>query len=174
MDTRRELWILAGTMPRNPIVWQLDSTRATRTAMHDFMRQAGFTDYDSLYQWSVSNAPAFWERLVEFCDIRFDRPADEILANPDDIVSAGWFRGAQLNYAEHLLRHDGDQAALVFFGENGARRELSRDVLRREVAGVAAGLRSAGVERGDRVGGYLPNCPEAVIAMLATSSLGAI
>ncbi len=174
MDTRRELWILAGTMPRNPIVWQLDSTRATRTAMHDFMRQAGFTDYDSLYQWSVSNAPAFWERLVEFCDIRFDRPADEILANPDDIVSAGWFRGAQLNYAEHLLRHDGDQAALVFFGENGARRELSRDALRREVAGVAAGLRSAGVERGDRVGGYLPNCPEAVIAMLATSSLGAI
>ncbi len=174
MDTRRELWILADTMPRNPIVWQPDSARATRTAMHDFMRQAGFSDYDDLHDWSVSNLPDFWEHLVRYCDVRFDRPAEDIVADPGNIMSAGWFRGAQLNYAAHLLRHDGDQAALVFVGENGARRELSRDALRREVAAVAAGLRAAGVERGDRVGGYLPNCPEAIVAMLATSSLGAI
>ena len=161
-------------MPRNTIVWQLDSARATRTAMYDFMRQAGFDDYHALYDWSVSNAPVFWERLVEYCDVRFDRPADVILANPGNIMSAGWFRGAQLNYAAHLLRHEGNQAALIFVGENGARRELSRDALRREVAAVSAGLRRAGVGHGDTVGAYLPNCIEAVIAMLATSSLGAI
>ncbi|MDJ0749785.1 MAG: acetoacetate--CoA ligase [Woeseiaceae bacterium] len=161
-------------MPRNPIVWQLDSARAKRTAMHDFMQQAGFSDYQALYHWSVSNPPAFWERLVDYCDVRFDRPADETLANPDDIMSAGWFRGAQLNFAAHLLRHVGEQAAIIYVGENGARRELSRDALQREVAAVAAGLRAAGVQHGDTVGGYLPNCPEAVVGMLATSSLGAI
>ena len=174
MDTRRELWILAGTMPRNPIVWQPDSTRAERTAMHEFMRQAGCPDYDALYDWSISNPPVFWNLLVEYCDVRFDRPPDTILADPGNIMSAGWFRGAELNYAAHLLRHGGEQPAIIFCGENGARREVSRDALRREVAAVAAGLRALGVGRGDRVGAYLPNCPEAVIAMLATSSLGAI
>ena len=89
-------------------------------------------------------------------------------------MDAGWFSGSRLNYAAHLLRHEGDEPALVFFGENGARRELSRDQLREEVAAIAAGLREAGVDPGDRVGGYLPNCPEAVIAMLATTSIGAI
>ncbi|MDJ0792611.1 MAG: acetoacetate--CoA ligase [Woeseiaceae bacterium] len=161
-------------MPRNPIVWQPDSDRATRSAMHDFMRQSGFADYSALYDWSVSDPPSFWERLVDYCDVRFDRQPDETLANPSDIMSAGWFRGAQLNFAAHLLRHSGEQAAIIFVGEDGTRRELSRDALRGEVAAVAAGLRAQGVERGDRVGGYLPNCPEAVIAMLATSSLGAI
>jgi len=161
-------------MPRNPIVWQLDSSRATRTAMHDFMAQSGFSDYDALYDWSVSDPPAFWEQLVEYCDVRFDVPPEETLANPGDIMSAGWFRGSKLNYAAHLLRHDGDQAAIVFYGEDGVRRELSRDALRREVAAAAAGLKALGVGQGDRVGGYLPNCPEAVIAMLAASSLGAI
>ena len=71
-------------MPRNPIVWQLDSTRAKRTAMHKFMRHAGFDDYESLYDWSVADPPAFWEQLAGYCDVRFDRPADQTLANPAD------------------------------------------------------------------------------------------
>ncbi len=168
------MWILACTMPRNPIVWQPDSTRILRTAMHDFMQQAGFSDYDSLYRWSVTDTAAFWSTLAVYCDVRFDRSPDEVLSNPDNIMSAGWFRGARLNYAAHLLRHDGAQAALVFVGENGRRRELSRNELRRDVAAVAAGLRAAGVVRGDRVAGFLPNCAEAVVAMLATTSIGAI
>ncbi|MDJ0709302.1 MAG: acetoacetate--CoA ligase [Woeseiaceae bacterium] len=161
-------------MARNPIVWQPDATRAHRTAMHEFMRQAGCEDYDSLYHWSVTDTAAFWERLAAYCDVRFDRAADTILAHPNNIMAAGWFQGAQLNYAAHLLRHEGDRAALVFYGENGVRRELSRDHLRSEVAGVAAGLRATGVGPGDRVAGFLPNCPETVIAMLATTSIGAI
>jgi acetoacetyl-CoA synthetase len=72
------------------------------------------------------------------------------------------------------LRHEGGREALVFSGEDGERRALSFDELRDAVAAVAAGLRSAGVVKGDRVGGYLPNCPEAIIAMLATTSIGAI
>ena len=161
-------------MPRNPIVWQPSDERVRSTAMHGFMQLAGCADYDALYAWSVSDSPAFWEAICEFCDVRFAREPETILARPDNIMDAGWFAGSQLNYAEHLLRHKGEQAALVFFGEDGSRRELSRDELRAQVAAIAAGLRAAGVGHGDRVGGFLPNCPEAVIAMLAATSLGAI
>jgi len=155
-------------------MWEPTVKRAQATAMHRFMRETGHDDYDALYQWSVSDSPAFWESLCKFCDVRFDRTADTILTRPDNIMDAGWFAGSQLNYAAHLLRHDGEQAAVIFVGEDGTRRELSRDELRTRVAAVAAGLRDAGVGKGDRVGGFLPNCPEAVIAMLATTSLGAI
>jgi len=142
--------------------------------MNRFMQETGHEDYESLYAWSTSNLPTFWEALCRFCDVQFDRAADTTLARPDNIMDAGWFAGSQLNYAAHLLRHTGKEAALVFFGEDAARRELSRDKLRTEVAAVAAGLREAGVGCGDRVGGFLPNCPEAVIAMLAATSIGAI
>ena len=161
-------------MTLNPIIWQPSDERVHATAMHVFMQRAGCADFDELYEWSVSDSPAFWEAVCEFCDVRFAREPGKILARPDNIMDAGWFEGSQLNYAEHLLRHEGDQAAIVFFGEDGSRRELSRDELRAQVASIAAGLRAAGVGHGDRVGGFLPNCPEAVIAMLATTSLGAI
>jgi len=141
--------------------------------MYGFMQLAGWDDYASLFDWSVSDSAAFWAALCEFCNVHFEREANEIIARPDNIMNAGWFAGSRLNYAEHLLRHEGKQPALVFYGENGARRELARDELREQVAAVAAGLRAAGVEHGDRVAGLLPNCPEAVIAMLATASIGA-
>jgi acetoacetyl-CoA synthetase len=155
-------------------MWKPDKDRIVATSMHRFMRATGQDDYESLYAWSIGNSPAFWEALCEFCDVRFDQAAETTLARPGNIIDAGWFTGSKLNYAAHLLRHSGDQAALIFVGENGARRELSREQLHDEVAFIAAGLREAGVEQGDRVGGYLPNCPEAVIAMLATASIGAI
>ncbi len=142
--------------------------------MYRFMRQNGFDDYESLYRWSVDDSPAFWEAVCDFCNIRFTRAANRTLARPYNIMDAGWFDGSQLNYAANLLRHQGDGVAIVFFGENGVHREISHSELRAKVAAIAAGLKSSGVGKGDRVAGYLPNCPEAVIAMLATSSIGAI
>jgi acetoacetyl-CoA synthetase len=142
--------------------------------MYRFMRQQGFDDYETLYEWSIDDSAAFWEALCRFCDIHFAKPPETVLKRPDNIMNAGWFDGGELNYAEHLLRHEGEREALVFSGENGERRSLSFDELRDAVAGVAAGLKRAGVVKGDRVGGYLPNCPEAIIAMLATTSIGAI
>jgi acetoacetyl-CoA synthetase len=161
-------------MSRNPIIWQPGTERVQSTAMYRFMRASGHDNYASLYQWSIDQSAAFWEALCDFCEVDFERKADATLARPHDIMDAGWFRGSQLNYAAHLLRHDGKEAALIFFGEDGMRRELSRDELRAQVAAVAAGLCAAGVTKGDRVGAYLPNCPETVIAMLATTSIGAI
>ncbi len=160
-------------MGDNPILWQPGDTRRDTSAMQRFIRQQGFDNYDDLYRWSIDKPAEFWEAVCDFCEIRFSRRADSIIERPDNIMDAGWFAGSQLNFAENLLRHGGDRPALVFVGENGDRRELSFDELRRSVAEIAAGLRRAGVKKGDRVGGYLPNCPEAIIAMLATSSLGA-
>jgi acetoacetyl-CoA synthetase len=160
-------------MSHNPILWSPTEQRATTSSMYRFMRHCGFDSYSELYDWSINESPSFWESLSRFCDVKFAVPADRTLARPDSIMRAGWFEGSQLNYAEHLLQHAGDRAALVFCGENGARREVSFDELREAVAAVAAGLKNSGVTRNDRVAGFLPNCPEAVIAMLATTSIGA-
>ena len=158
----------------NPIIWEPDSTRIESSAMYQFMRQQGFDSYDSLHAWSVDELPAFWVAVADFCGIHFDRAPESILSRSDNIMDAGWFAGTHLNFASHLLRHRGSEAAIVFRGEDGTRCEISRDDLIEVVAQLASSLRAIGVEKGDRVAGYLPNCPEAVIAMLAAASIGAI
>ena len=125
-------------MHANPIMWQPSPERVRSSAMQRFMEKAGHGDYESLYRWSIDDSPAFWEALCAFCDVEFSTPCTDTLARPADIMHAGWFAGAELNYAAHLLRHGGAEAALVFCGEDGTRREISRDALRERVAGVAA------------------------------------
>ena len=161
-------------MTDNPIIWQPDAERLKKTSMYCFMKEQSFDCYDDLYQWSIDQTADFWHALCNFCDVRFSIPANKELIQPGDMTTAKWFSGSKLSFAEHLLRHSGDRAAIVFRGENGVRSELSFDELRQSVADVAQGLRSAGVVKNDRVVGYLPNCPEAIIAMLATASIGAI
>jgi len=161
-------------MSINPVIWEPEADRIRASAMYQFMQQQGFDNYAELHRWSIDNSPAFWSALCEFCGIHFDRPAKTVLARPDNIMDAGWFEGAQLNFATHLLRHTGNKAAIVFCGEDGSRREISRDDLRDMVARLAVSLRASGVQQGDRVAGFLPNCPEAIVAMLATASIGAL
>ena len=168
MDTDRP------PMTSNPIIWQPARERIEATAMWRFMRSRDYENYDALYAWSIREPATFWDALCTFCEVQFDTPPHTLLTRPDNIMDAGWFAGSRLNYAAHLLRHGGESTALVFYSENGTRRELTRSELRARVAAVAAGLRQAGVSKGDRVAGFVPNCPEAVIAMLATTSLGAI
>ncbi len=158
----------------NPIIWQPTQERLEKSALFRFMTEQGHHDYAEHYQWSIENREEFWRAFIGFCDVRFHKEADSILVQDGDMTTARWFSGGELNFAEHLLRHRGDRAAMIFVGENGARRELSFDQLYSQVARAAAGLRAAGVVKGDRVGGFLPNCPEAIIAMLAASSMGAI
>ncbi len=161
-------------MTMNPIIWQPKTERFEASAMFRFMTEQGCNDYAELYQWSIDDREAFWKALIEFCDVRFSKEADSILTQDGDMTTAHWFAGGELNFAEHLLRYRGDRAAIVFFGENGTRTELSFDALYTQVSRAAAGLRAAGVVKGDRVGAFLPNCPEAIVAMLAASSMGAI
>jgi len=142
-------------------------------------------DVPSLYAWSVAHPEAFWPEVWRFCGVVADErnrgePWDQVvigldrMAPPDPQLGPRWFAGARLNFAENLLRHDGDGDALVFWNEQGFQRRLSFRQLRGEVAAAADALGALGVGEGDRVAGFLPNLPEAVIAMLATASLGAI
>jgi acetoacetyl-CoA synthetase len=157
----------------NPILWQPSEARQKKSAMYRFMVEHGANDWSRLYQWSIDQPQAFWRAVATFCNVDFTKLPEEVVVQPGDMTTARWFTGSELNFAAHLLRHSGERPAIIFCGENGARRELSFDDLRTEVAKVGAALRAAGVMKGDRVVGLLPNCPEAIVAMLATASLGA-
>jgi len=129
--------------------------------------------YEQLYAWSVAHPEEFWTELARFADVRADWGAGPVLEHGERMPGARFFPHARLNFAENLLRHDDDHAAIVFVNERGTRRQISHRELRQEVARIAAGLRAAGVGEGDRVAGFLPNLPETTVAMLAAASIGA-
>ncbi len=162
------------SMSENPILWQPGLERRRRSYMYRFMTQQGFKQYADLHSWSVRHPGAFWEAFAYFADVRFSKRADAIAEGLDDMRHAKYFPGATLNYAEHLLADADDRPAIIAIDETGRRREISRVDLKRHVEAFATGLRRGGVARGDRVAGFLPNCPEAIVAMLATTSIGAV
>ncbi|MCE3285859.1 MAG: acetoacetate-CoA ligase [Steroidobacteraceae bacterium] len=149
--------------------------RANMTRFHASAAERGAPrgDYAALWQWSVDDPAAFWTGLIDFTEVITERGGGPVLVDAERMPGATWFPGTRLNFAENLLRGTGAEPALVAWDERGARGALSWDELRREVARVAEGLRDAGVEPGDRVAGFLPNVPAAIIAMLATASVGA-
>jgi acetoacetyl-CoA synthetase len=144
--------------------------------------KAGCSDYASLWRWSVAQPESFWISVWDECGVLGERgtEADEhehVLENGDRMPGARWFPQARLNYAQNLLHStwtSANQEALVFWGEGKVKRRLSPRQLVAEVSRFAQALQAAGVVKGDRVAGYLPNMPEAIIALLATASLGAI
>jgi acetoacetyl-CoA synthetase len=149
------------------------------------MEGVGLSDWDALYEWSITEPEPFWAAVWRFCGVvseeRNGRESwDHVLiggdrtAPPDPSLGPRWFDGARLNFAENLLRFRDDHPAIVFWNEQGRQRELSYAQLHADVARVAAALRHEGVEVGDRVAGFMPNLPETVVAMLAATSIGAI
>ncbi len=130
--------------------------------------------YDDLYPWSLEHPGDFWTELARFADVRIDWGAGPAIENAGQMPGARFFPNARLNFAENLLRYRDEQPAILFRNENGERRDLSFRELYAEVARIAAGLAALGVGKDDRVAGFLPNLPEAIIAMLATTSLGAV
>ncbi len=130
--------------------------------------------YPDLYTWSIEHPESFWEELARFADVRIDWGQGPALEHAGQLPGARFFPDARLNFAENLLRYRDEHPAILFRNESGERRELSFRQLHEEVARVAAGLAAAGVGTGDRVAGIVPNLPEAIIAMLATTSLGAV
>jgi len=133
-----------------------------------------FPDYTALHQWSVTCPEDFWRSIWDFTGVRCADPGQRVLEDGDHFPGARWFPGARLNFAENLLRRRDDTIALVGRLENGARRTLTYAQLHDVVARVAAGLRARGVAPGDRVAAFMPNVPETLIAMLATTSIGAV
>ena len=165
-------------MSAEPPIWKPSRLRAADANLTRFMAAVAASgrsvpDYEALYGWSVEEPAAFWESLWAFAGVVGERGAGPALEHGDRMPGARWFHGARLNFAENLLRGPDAEPAIVFRNERGTRRELSWMVLRAEVARIAAGLARDGVVPGDVVAGFLPNLPEAVIAMLAAASVGA-
>jgi acetoacetyl-CoA synthetase len=132
-----------------------------------------FEDYSSLWQWSVTEIEDFWQSLWDFFEIKASRPYTRVLSDRK-MPGAGWFQGAELNYAEHVFRHmTSERPALLFQSEIQPLTDLSWEELYRQVAAVAAGLRRMGIKPGDRVASYMPNIPQTLVAFLACASIGA-
>lgn len=132
-----------------------------------------FEDYESLWEWSVSELDEFWGSLWEYFEIIGHAPHDRVLGN-ETMPGAEWFRGATLNYAEHALQRRDGQSAVIAASEVGEVVQISFAELHEQVAAAATGLRRLGITKGDRVVALLPNIPETLIAFLATASLGAV
>ncbi|MEM4560658.1 MAG: acetoacetate--CoA ligase [Candidatus Caldarchaeum sp.] len=129
--------------------------------------------YFELYRWSVENIPSFWRHVWDFAGVKASRLYSMVVDDLGRFPGASWFVGAELNFAENLLRRADGKKALVAVKEDGVSRELSYLDLRRQAGGLAEFLKEAGVGVGDRVCGYVPNIPEACVGMLAATSLGA-
>jgi acetoacetyl-CoA synthetase len=131
-------------------------------------------DYHALWRWSVAELEDFWATIWEFCGVRASQPYSEVLPERT-MPGATWFPGARLNYAENLFAgKPGDQLAVLSASESRQLSALTWGELGEQVAAVAGGLRELGVGEGDRVAAYIPNLAEAVVALLATASLGAV
>jgi acetoacetyl-CoA synthetase len=131
-------------------------------------------DYQAVHAWSVGAPEQFWNAVWDFCELTASRKGNSVLENAGMMPGAKWFPDARLNFAENLLSRKDATTALVAILENGQRRSLSYAELYQQVARLAHRLRSMGIVPGDRVAGFMPNVPETVIAMLATSSIGAV
>ncbi|MFD4996943.1 acetoacetate--CoA ligase [Streptomyces buecherae] len=134
--------------------------------------------YADLHRWSVERLPEFWEAVTQWFDVRFTTPYETVLAERA-MPGARWFPGATLNYAEHALRAAQDPAradepALLYVDETHEPTEVSWSELRRQVGSLAVELRRLGVRPGDRVSGYVPNIPQATVALLASAAVGAV
>ncbi|HVA56099.1 MAG TPA: acetoacetate--CoA ligase [Gammaproteobacteria bacterium] len=152
--------------------------RANMSRFLEHVRNNGEPDvknYPEMYRWSVEHPERFWPQVWSFCGIQASQTWDRALVDGDKMPGAKWFTGARLNFAENLLRYRDQRTALVFRCEQHDKRiTLSYRELHAQVAALADALKKSGVQKGDRVAGFMPNRPETIIAMLAAASLGAI
>jgi len=132
------------------------------------------TSYPQLYEWSVTNIPDFWAAMWDFGEIIASRRYDRVVDDLNTFPGTKWFPGARMNFAENLLRYKDNQHAFIFRGETKKSAKMTFTELSNQVARLAKSLREMGVVPGDRVSAYMPNLIETAIAMLATTSIGAI
>jgi acetoacetyl-CoA synthetase len=161
-------------------LWTPSPDRTEHSGMKDYMDHVNkkygksFTAYDELFKWSVDNIADFWGSFWHFSGMKYSKDFNTVVDDPKKMPGAKWFEGARLNFAENLLSRRDEKTAIIFRGESEVERRISYAELYDQTHRVAEGLRKLGVRKGDCVAGFIPNMPEAIIAMLAASSIGAI
>ena len=161
-------------------LWQPTAKRIAAANLTDFKDRvrerfaADVSDYRDLHRWSVENAADFWSLVWDNLGVIAETRGERIVEDPEKLPGAKWFPDARLNFARNLLRRQDDQIAMIFWGEDQVRRELSHAELTKTVSRLAQAMAAGGIGPGDRVAAFLPNLPETMMAMLAAASLGAI
>lgn len=162
------------------ILWEPSEAQIENANMTRFMNfvnqeySLGISTYEELYKWSIENIPDFWAAMWSFGEIVHSETCGNVVDDLKKMPGASWFQGAKLNYAENLLRFRDQKTAIVFRGESKIVQKLTYAELYDKVARLASSLRDNGIRKGDTIVGFMPNMPEAVIAMLAATSIGAI
>jgi len=160
-------------------LWRPTQQRIANANITNFIRiindQQGLVidSFEALHQWSIENKAAFWSAIWDYCGV-IGAKGSRILIDGSDMERATWFPDATLNFAKNLMRRQDESIAIYFRAEDQVEYQLSWQSLWQQTAALAAWLEAEGLEPGDRVAGYLPNLPEAVVAMLATTALGAV
>ena len=162
------------------LLWKPTQQQIINSNIYKFMQSVNnrydlsMTSYEQLHQWSIENIADFWQHFWQYADVQCSNTFDEVLDDPNKMPYAKWFTGATLNFAQNLLRFRDDRLAIIFKGEGQEPVKITFARLYNEVAKVAKSLKDLGVQKGDRVVGFMPNMPETIIAMLAATSLGAV
>jgi acetoacetyl-CoA synthetase len=146
------------------------------SSYYEYLRKEfnlSFSDYFELYKWSVKEIETFWESIWKYSGIIHSKTYKEVL-DKRVMPGANWFEGTELNFAENLLRYRDEKTAVISSREDKPDIKISYEELYRLSTACSAGLKKLGVKKGDRVAGFVTNIPETIIAMLATTSIGAI
>jgi acetoacetyl-CoA synthetase len=165
----------------NALLWQPSESAIKTSQMSEFRRyvntssEQNLLDYQQLYQYSITNIADFWANLWDYCDVQASNKGSIALKDAQSMLKAEFFPEAQLNFAENLLTKGRDEdEAIVFINEDEKTIRLSYSELKKQVSALAHYLKSQGIVKGDKVAAYLPNTEKTIIAMLATTSLGAV
>ncbi len=168
METKNPLWY-----PSNELMLNSNMMKFLKSVNNHF--GLDLKNYSELYKWSVTNIEQFWSFLLSNSPIKLHKKYNQILMRKENTIQwAKWFDGATLNFAETLLSCENDNIAIISKTEEGSIRKITYKELKNLTAKVQYALKMSGVKKGDRVAGYIANIPEAVISMLATTSLGAL
>jgi acetoacetyl-CoA synthetase len=161
------------------LLWKPSESQIENANMTRFMKYVNskynlsLSNYSKLYEWSIKEFTNFWATLWDFTEIISSRKYTQIGKNLEHFIGNEWFPGARLNFAENLLRYKDDQIAFIFRGETKFRTAMTYSELNQKVAKLAVSLREIGLKKGDFVAAYQPNLIETIIAMLASTSIGA-
>ncbi len=164
----------------NPVMWCPSDERIKSSQIYKFMREINsrydldLNSFADLHGWSVKNKNDFWSSVWDFFEISGSKGTKPYVDPINRMPGSKFFPNGSVNYAENMLSGDVSGTAIVFKSEDKIRREVSWKDLKFQVATLANYLKKEGVVKGDRVAAYMPNMPETVIMMLATSSIGAI
>ena len=171
---------MAKDIVSNPVIWSPSDERIKSSQMYRFMKNINekydinLSNFSDLHSWSVENKSYFWSFVWDFFDIRGSKGMEPYIDPINQMPGSKFFPDGKVNYAENMLSGNVTGAAIVFKAENKIRREVSWKEIKSQVSALAHFMKKNGVAKGDRVAAYMPNMPETVIMMLATSSIGAI